>query len=220
MQERWIADRAMLQQLIQKHPEWTQQDLANWIGRSPGWVKKWGKRLREAPPGDAHVLFGKPFGRKTPSAQIDPVLEARILTIRDAPPENLKRTPGPRAILYSLLRDPHLQQCKEVLPRSTRTIWKVLRRNDRITQESRRKRKPLQRLKALEEIHLDFKDITTVQKGETGKQQHVVEALNAHGCWDLGSPGCTSPGRFSRSNNTPGCHSFLTVLWFASHDHL
>ncbi len=24
MQERWIADRAMLQQLLQKHPEWTQ----------------------------------------------------------------------------------------------------------------------------------------------------------------------------------------------------
>src|SRR5437667_221867 len=49
MQERWIADRAMLQQLIQKHPEWTQQELADWIGRSLGWVKKWVKRLREAP---------------------------------------------------------------------------------------------------------------------------------------------------------------------------
>ena len=47
MQERWIADRAMLQQLIQKHPEWTQQELADWIGRSLGWVKKWVKRLRE-----------------------------------------------------------------------------------------------------------------------------------------------------------------------------
>ncbi len=51
MQERWIADRAMLQQLIQKHPEWTQQELADWIGRSLGWVKKWVKRLREAPEG-------------------------------------------------------------------------------------------------------------------------------------------------------------------------
>jgi len=40
MQERWVADRAMLQQLMQKHPEWTQQELADWIGRSLGWVKK------------------------------------------------------------------------------------------------------------------------------------------------------------------------------------
>jgi len=178
MQERWIADRAMLQQLMQKHPEWTQQELANWIGCSKGWVKKWVKRLREAPPGDASVLFGKPFGRKTPYPQTDPVVEARILAIRDTPPENLKRTPGPRAILYYLPRDPSLQECTEVLPRSTRTIWKILRRNDRITQEKRRKRKSPQRQGALEEIQMDFKDIATVPKAETGKQQHVVEALN------------------------------------------
>src|SRR6266487_7091132 len=142
MQERWIADRAMLQQLMQKHPEWTQHELANWIGCSKGWVKKWVKRLREAPPGDASVLFGKPFGRKTPYPQTDPVIEERILAIRDCPPENLRRTPGPKAILYYLPRDPQLQQCPESLPRSTRTIWKVLRRNDRIAQQNRRKRNP------------------------------------------------------------------------------
>jgi hypothetical protein len=85
MQERWVADRAMLQQLMQKHPEWTQQELADWIGRSLGWVKKWVKRLREAPPGDARVLFGKPFGRKTPYPQTDPRVEERILAIRDTP---------------------------------------------------------------------------------------------------------------------------------------
>jgi SepF-like predicted cell division protein (DUF552 family) len=178
MQERLVADRAMLQQLIQKHPELTQQELANWIGRSLGWVKKWVKRLREAPSGDASVLFGKPFGRKTPYPQTDPVVEARILAIRDAPPENLKRTPGPRAILYYLPRDPSLQECTENLPRSTRTIWKILRRNDRITQEKRRKHKLHELWEVLEEIQMDFKDITTVHKAEVGKQQHLVEALN------------------------------------------
>lgn len=30
MQERWMANRAMLQKLMQLHPEWTQQELANW----------------------------------------------------------------------------------------------------------------------------------------------------------------------------------------------
>src|SRR5713226_8138727 len=99
-QEHWIADRAMLQRLLQLHPEWTQQELAGWIGRSKGWVKKWVKRLREAPPGDSQVLLGKPLGRKTPYPQTDPQVEERILAIRDAPPENLQRTPGPRAILY------------------------------------------------------------------------------------------------------------------------
>jgi Integrase core domain len=121
-QEQWIADRAMLQRLMQLHPEWTQQELADWIGRSVEWVKKWRKRFREAPPGDAGVLFGKPLGRKTPYPQTDPEVEERILAIRDAPPENLKRTPGPRAILYYLPRDPQLQHRCQALPRSTRTI--------------------------------------------------------------------------------------------------
>ncbi|HET8853928.1 MAG TPA: integrase, partial [Ktedonobacteraceae bacterium] len=62
--ECWVADRALLRRLIQAHPEWTQKELAAWIGRSLGWVKKWVKRLREAPPGDTSVLFGKPRGRK------------------------------------------------------------------------------------------------------------------------------------------------------------
>jgi transposase InsO family protein len=178
MQEHWIADRAMLQQLQQKHPEWTQPELANWIGRSLGWVKKWVKRLREASPDDTCVLFGKPFGRKTPYPQTDAAVEARILAIRDAPPENLKRTPGPRAILYYLPRDPSLQQSTAILPRSTRTIWKILRRNDRITPKKCRRRKPPQPQGVLEEIQMDFKDVTTVPKTEAGKQQHVVETLN------------------------------------------
>jgi hypothetical protein len=42
MQERWMADRAMLYRLMKLHPEWTQKELATWIGRSVGWVKKWG----------------------------------------------------------------------------------------------------------------------------------------------------------------------------------
>jgi transposase InsO family protein len=178
-QEQWIADRAILQRLLQLHPEWTQQELANWIGRSVGWVKKWKKRLREAPPGDATVLLGKPSGHKTPYPQIDPLVEERVLAIRDTPPENLKRTPGPRAILYYLPRDPHLQHHKEALPRSTRTIWKILRRNDRISQQKRQKpKKPAERLQPLEEVQMDFKDVSSALPDPAGKKQHVIETFN------------------------------------------
>jgi hypothetical protein len=184
-QEQWIADRALLQRLMQHHPEWTPQELANWIGRSVGWVKKWRKRLREAPPGDARVLFGKPLGRKTPYPQTDAEVEERILAIRDTPPENLKRTPGPRAILYYLPRDPLLHDRTEALPRSTRTIWKILRRNDRIAHKGRRKRKPIERPQPLEEVQMDFKDVSSVPADPAGKQQHGVEVFNARGRWNL-----------------------------------
>ncbi|GHO64012.1 hypothetical protein KSC_029040 [Ktedonobacter sp. SOSP1-52] len=177
-QEHWLADRAMLQRLLQEHPEWSRQELAQHLGRSLGWVKKWKKRFREAPIGDTEVLLGKPFGRKTPYPQTDLEVEKRILAIRDAPPENLQRTPGPRAILYYLPRDPQLQQRTETLPRSTRTIWKILRKNDRIVPKKSRKRHPIERLEPLEEVQMDFKSVSSVPADPAGKQQHVVEVFH------------------------------------------
>lgn len=177
-QEHWLADRAMLQRLLQEHPEWSKQELAQRIGRSIGWIKKWKKRFHETPVGDTKVLLGKPFGRKTPYPQTDPEVEQRILAIRDAPPEHLQRTPGPRAILYYLPRDPLLQHRIETLPRSTRTIWKILRKNDRIVQKKPRTCRPIERPQPLEEVQIDFKSVSSVPADPTGKQQHVVEVFN------------------------------------------
>jgi hypothetical protein len=72
-------------------------------------------------------------------------LAQAILDIRDQPPENLGRVPGPKAILSYLPRRAELIQAGLSLPRSTRTIWKVLRRNDRLPQERQRKKKPQER---------------------------------------------------------------------------
>ena len=83
--EQWVADRAQLQHLLHAHPEWTQKELAAWVGRSLGWVKKWVKRLHEAPEDDISVLFGLPRGRRKPYPQIDPLVEERILAIAREP---------------------------------------------------------------------------------------------------------------------------------------
>src|SRR5260370_20601629 len=135
-------------------------------------------RLRNAPAGDTSVLLGKPFGRKTPFPHTDAEVEQQILAIRDAPPEHLQRVPGPRAILYYLPRDPLLQQRIETLPRSTRTIWKILRQNDRIVQKKPRKRHPIERPQPLQEVQIDFKSVSSVPADPAGKQQHVVEVFN------------------------------------------
>ncbi len=82
---------------------------------SLGWVKQWKKRLQEADPEDPQVLHSRSRARTHPPARIsEPVVE-RIIQMRDAPPEGLQRTPGPKAILYYLPRDPELQS--ERLPR-------------------------------------------------------------------------------------------------------
>jgi transposase InsO family protein len=123
-------------------------------------------------------LFGLSCRRKTPYPQTDSQIEERILAIRDEPPENLKRVPGPKAILYYLGRDAALQGHLASLPRSTRTIWKILRRNDRITISCRRRHEPMERSEPLTCWQVDFKDASSVPADPYGKQQHVVEILN------------------------------------------
>lgn len=175
-----IVQRASLRWLAQQHPSWTQQDLATALGKSLAWVKKWLKRLREAAPGDVMVLHARSRERLTPPASItsQTAVVQRILEIRESPPENLHRVPGPEAILYYLHRDPALQKAGVRLPRSQTTIWKILRLFGCIAQEHRRKPKPLERKHPGEEVQLDLKDATTVAADPKGKRQHVVEITN------------------------------------------
>jgi transposase InsO family protein len=86
--------------------------------------------------------------------------------------------PGPRALLYYLPR--HRQGLPEGvrLPRSTRTIWKILRQHHRIAVDRRRLSQPLERPEPLQEIQMDFKDDSTVPAEPLGKRQHGVETCN------------------------------------------
>jgi hypothetical protein len=102
----------------------------------------------------------------------------RIVEMRESPPEHLQRVPGPKALLYSLPRDAELQALGAPLPRSTKTIWKILRQQGCILDEPIRRHNPLEPREPLEEVQLDFKDASTVPADPEGKQQHVVEVLN------------------------------------------
>jgi len=132
MEDELYAARAALRCLLHAHPTWTQQELAVAVGRSVAWVKKWVPRLRAAAPDDLRVLQSRSRARVHPPAAITPDIVERILDIRDQPPEDLRRVPGPKAILYYLQRDRVLQETGAVLPRSTRTVWRILVRNARI----------------------------------------------------------------------------------------
>ena len=111
----YYAARANLRRLMRLHPQWTHQQYAQAVGMSLGWVKKWKKRLQEAEPEDEQVLHSRSRARQHPPERISEVVTERIIEMRDEPPEGLRRTPGPKAILYYLPRDPDLQA--ERLPR-------------------------------------------------------------------------------------------------------
>jgi hypothetical protein len=176
----WVGKRATLRWLAHHHPTWTHQEFAPALSASQGWVKKWLHRLREAEPGDVMVLHARSRARKTPPASIasQTAVVQRILQMREAPPENLHRVPGPEAILYSLHRDPELQTAGLRLPRSQTSIWKILRQFGCIRPHHRRKPKPLPPRAPGEEVQLDLKDATTVPAEPEGKRQHGVEMTN------------------------------------------
>jgi hypothetical protein len=44
MEEQWIVDRGKLRTEWLEHPEWSKRQLAEAVGHSKFWVKKWLKR--------------------------------------------------------------------------------------------------------------------------------------------------------------------------------
>jgi transposase InsO family protein len=178
MEAQWLVDRQHLRQLLQAHSEWTLQDYADAVGRSHAWVKKWVKRLRAVSADDDSVLLRQSSTRKQPPPKLSQLVVDRILELRDQPPQNLGRIPGPKAILYYLHQEAETSLAGERLPRSTRTIWQILRQHQRIQINPIRTRTPVARPEPLTSWQIDFKDASTVPADPSGKQQHVVEVLD------------------------------------------
>src|SRR6266699_7178536 len=98
MEEEWMRDRALLRDLLNKDPQTPPQELAQAIGRSVSWVKKWRKRLADGDPHDPCVLCSCSRAHRAPYFRWDVRVSKRIVEMRFSPPENLKRVPGPRAL--------------------------------------------------------------------------------------------------------------------------
>jgi transcriptional regulator with XRE-family HTH domain len=175
-----IVKRATLRWLAERHPSWTQQELATALSMSRSWVSKWLQRLRQADLHDIIALHARSRARHTSPVSIasQPAVVERILEIRIAPPENLHRVPGPEAILYYLHHDPSLKDAGLRLPHSQTPIWKILRQAGCIPADRRGKIKPLERRKPGEEVQFDLKDASSVLPDPEGKKQHVVEIAN------------------------------------------
>ncbi len=99
MEDEWIADRAHLRQLWRDHPTWRIMDFAAVLHRSVGWVVTWLRRFQTAAADDDTVLASQSRAPKHPPLGLSWLVMTAILTIRLHPPQNLRRIPGPKAIL-------------------------------------------------------------------------------------------------------------------------
>ena len=177
----YYAARANLYFLWHLHPDWHHAQFAQALGTSPGWVKKWLKRLRDelADGRSLSVICqGASRARKQPPAHTAPEVVERVLALRDAPADGLRRVPGQDTIRYFLCRDPMMQGLQLPVP-SARTIYRILSTHQRIAApRSVPRQEPMERAAPMQEWQMDFKDVSSVPADAQGKQQHVVETLN------------------------------------------
>jgi transposase InsO family protein len=173
----WIFERWKLWEQMQKHPDWGVSKLTKVCGHSSSWVSKWYRRLKEEQEAKLHLFMSRSCAPKKPKRYLTEEVRQRILEIRDHPPENLRRTPGPRTIVYYLRRDTSLSGF--YIPTSTRTIWLVLDDTGRIERPQPRKIQEEERPEPLTHWQIDFADASLAKDPDPeGKKQHYVEILN------------------------------------------
>jgi len=176
----YYAARANLYYLSGYHTDWSPAQFATALGYSVDWVKKWLKRFREELAQGLpleQILQGHSRARKRAPQKTHPAVVTEILAIRDDPPEGLRRVPGQEAIRYYLERSSLLQLFQLPIP-SCKTIYRVLKANDRIQTRKKPVHQPQERPAPLTCWQIDFKDVSSVPADPDGKRQHVVEALN------------------------------------------
>jgi transposase len=59
MEVDWVCKRAHLRAVLQLHPDWSQQQIADAVGSSKSTVSRWKKRFAQADPGSASILFSR-----------------------------------------------------------------------------------------------------------------------------------------------------------------
>src|SRR6266849_387028 len=130
MEEEWMRDRALLLDQLEKTPHASPQTLAQEIGRSVSWVKKWRKRLAEGDPQDLSLLCSHSRAHHAPSFRWDPRVIQRIMEMRFAPPENADHVClglGPCSTTFPVTRSckPHKYLSPAPVERSGRSCTRL-----------------------------------------------------------------------------------------------
>jgi len=155
MESEWELDRIRLFQLRRAHPDWTLKQLAEAVGHCLSWVKKWLRRFREANTPTLAMFKSRSRAPHTRGRQVVAAVRDVILSLRDQLKDVYGRVVGPKTILYHLHRDPLLRELGLYVPRSTRTIWQILKVGGRIPNRVR-EHHPLERPEPMRHWEMDF----------------------------------------------------------------
>ena len=183
MESDWAIDRMRLFQLRRDHPDRTLNQLAQAVGYSLTWVKKWLRRFREVNAIGLAMFQAQSRAPKQRPKRVIPLVRDAILGLRDALTERYGRVVGAKTILYHLHRDSALQRQRVYLPRSSRTIWGVLKAGGRIPSRIY-EHHPVERPEPLRHWEMDFGqlsgEIEFLSVVDRGTSILVSTATNTH----------------------------------------
>ena len=185
METEWRIARAQLRTLLQDNGQASHRELAEATGYSVSWVRKWRKRLAQAPPGDEQVLNGQSHRPRHMPRQVSVEVEERIIALRVALSEQYHRTVGPRTIAAYLKH--HAAEGRVGGPTSSATIWRILRKRQYILDPVRHDPQPVKRPEPGVHWEIDFCTAAKVSPEAPNKQQHGLEVLSVI---DRGSSAC------------------------------
>src|SRR5215471_2948014 len=171
------------------------------------WVKKWRKRLAAGDLQDPSVLCSYSRAHHAPSFRWDVLVTQKMVEMRLAPPENLQRVPGPRALLYYLPRDESvargtpplapLQPNERARSCMRLVVWSRVPKSHPIPPSCE---SPWKRSRWMQK---EGGSVSPDQSPQ-GKRQHVVEVCNAGGRRHFDGPLCPGPRGFPRTNRVGG----------------
>src|SRR5262249_46657796 len=108
METEWRIARARLRELVQENAQACHGELAEALGYSVAWVRKWRARLAQAGPDDDQVLLGQSHRPKHCPRQVRKEVEEQIVGLRETLSEQYNRTVGARTIASYLKREASL----------------------------------------------------------------------------------------------------------------
>jgi hypothetical protein len=154
-----IYDRMRLHRQMGEHPSWNAAQLAEAIGRSARWGRKWVTRLKsETSPSFKMYQSQSCAPKRRPRQTEEPVKEA-ICTLRERLSAEYHRPAGARLIAQTLQKETALQESQAFIPTSNRTINKILRERGYIQDAPKREHLPLDLCAPMEEWEVDFCEI-------------------------------------------------------------
>src|SRR5579862_4257615 len=176
METEWRVARARLRDLLRENGQASHQELAEQLGYSVAWVRKWRKRLAQAPPDDEQVLYGQSHRPQHIPRCVSLQIEERIIELRVSLSEQYHRTVGARTIAAYLQHE--AAQLEGIVPASSRTIWRILRRRQYILVVSPPDQHPFTRPDPGVQWEIDFCTAAKESPEAPDKKQNALEVFN------------------------------------------